>query len=57
LHDKKLERCDTNDEYMRGPSNDEDQSQKGHEVEGENQVTMNNIHDRITTSIANERAA
>jgi hypothetical protein len=56
LHDKKLERCDTNDEYMRGPSND-DQSQKGHEVEGENQVTMNNIHDRITTSIANERAA
>jgi hypothetical protein len=57
LHDKEFERCDTDDEYMSRASNVEDQSQDGgHEVEGENEVTMNTIRDRIATSLANARS-
>jgi hypothetical protein len=57
LHDKEFERCDADDEYMPRASNVEDQSQDGgHEVEGENEVTMNTIRDRIATSLANARS-
>ena len=56
LRDKEFERCDVDDDYMPGASNDEDQTQDGGEVEGENEVTMNTIRDRIATSLANARA-
>jgi hypothetical protein len=57
LPDKEFERCDADDEYMPKASNVEDQAQDGdHEVEGETEVTMNTIRDRIATSLANARS-
>jgi hypothetical protein len=56
LHDKDFERCDTNDEYMPGASNDEDVTGDVDEVEEWNEVTMNIIRDRIATTLANARA-
>jgi hypothetical protein len=56
LCDKEFERCDVDEEYMPRESNVEEQTQDdGHEIEGENEVTMNTIRDRIATSIANAR--
>jgi hypothetical protein len=56
LRDKKFERCDVDEEYMPRASNVEEQTQDGgHEIEGENEVTMNTIRDKIATSTANAR--
>jgi hypothetical protein len=56
LHDKEFERCDADEEYMPGASNVEEQTQDyGREIEGENEVTMNTIRDRIAASIQNAR--
>jgi hypothetical protein len=56
LHYKEFERCDADEEYMSGASNVEEQTQDdGREIEGENKVTMNTIHDRIAASIQNAR--
>jgi hypothetical protein len=56
LRDKEFERCDADEEYMPRASNVEEQTQDdGREIEGENEVTMNTIRDRIATSIENER--
>jgi hypothetical protein len=54
LRDKEFERCDADEEYMPRASNVEEQTQDdGHEIDGENEVTMNIIRDRIANSIAN----
>jgi hypothetical protein len=56
LRDKEFDRCDADEEYMPGASNVEEQTQDdGREIEGENEVTMNTIHDRIVVSIENVR--
>jgi hypothetical protein len=56
LRDKEFGRCDADEEYMPGGSNVEEQTQDGgHDVDGENEVTMNTIRDRIATSLANAR--
>jgi hypothetical protein len=56
LRDKEFEICDADDEYMPRASNVGDQSQNGgHEVEGDNEDTMNTIRDRIASSLANAR--
>jgi hypothetical protein len=44
------------DEYMPRASNTEDVTEDVDEEEGGNEVTMNIIHDRIATSLANARA-
>jgi hypothetical protein len=56
LHDKEFERCDIDDEYMPGASNNEDVTEDVDEEEGGNEVTMNTICDRIATTLANARA-
>jgi hypothetical protein len=54
LRDKEFERCDADEEYIPRASNVEEQTQDdGREIEGENEVTMNTIRDRIASSIAN----
>jgi hypothetical protein len=56
LRDKEFERCDAYEEYMPRASNVEEQTQDdGREIEGENEVTMNIIRDRIAASIQNAR--
>jgi hypothetical protein len=56
LRDKEFERCDADDEYMPGASNNEDVTEDVDEEEGGNEVTMNTIRDRIATALANARA-
>jgi hypothetical protein len=56
LRDKKFERCDVDDEYMPGASNNKDVTEDVDEEEGGNEVTKNTIHDRIATALANARA-
>jgi hypothetical protein len=53
LHDKEFERCDTDNEYMPRASNNEDVTEDVDEEEGGNEVTMNTIRDKITTSLTN----
>jgi hypothetical protein len=56
LRDKEFKRCDdVDDEYMPRASNNEDVTEDVDEEEGGNEVTMNTIHDRIATSLANAR--
>jgi hypothetical protein len=56
LRDKKFERCDVDDEYMPGASNNKGVTEDVDEEEGGNEVTKNTIHDRIATALANARA-
>jgi hypothetical protein len=55
LRDKEFERCDADDKYMPRASNNEDVIEDVDKEEGENEVTMNTIHDKIATSLANTR--
>jgi hypothetical protein len=57
LYDKEFDKCDANEEYMPRASNTAAQTQGGDEVEGENEVTMNTICDRIATALASAGAS
>jgi hypothetical protein len=52
LYNKEFDKCDTNEKYMPRASNTATQTQGGHKVEGENEFTMNIIHDRLATALA-----
>lgn len=57
LEDKEFRRCDADENYMLRGSNVEHAHDGDQEIEGENEVTMNTIRDRIATSIVNGREA
>jgi hypothetical protein len=55
LHDKGFDMSNANEEYMPRASNITIQTQGGDEVEGENEVIMNTICDRIGIALASMR--
>jgi hypothetical protein len=57
LYDNKFDKCDVNEDYMPRASNTTAQTQGGDEVEGESEVTINTIRDRVATVLASERAS
>jgi hypothetical protein len=57
LEDKEFRRCDADENYMPRGSNVEHAHDGDQEIEGENEVTMNTIRDRIAASIVNGREA
>jgi hypothetical protein len=57
LNDKELSKCDANKEYMPRASNTASQTQGANKVEGDNEATMNTIHNRIAAALASLRAS
>jgi len=56
LRDEEFDRCDADEEYMPKAARAAARTQGDDEPEGENEVTMNTIRDRIATALVSARA-